>query len=184
MSRVLPLVVCLAALFAVPSVSHAGTAGRIKKLSEVEYGHYIALRPFMTDAEKDEWLKLKTDAEKDEWLKKKTCCIPEKSLWDKFYQYNDVIRQRILDGKVETGWSKDQVLMSWGAPYDKRKLTGRNAARSELLVYRFERHPDGVLVYEPGSKTLYKATGTFTKLVYMDDDVATSIVEKEGWVEE
>ncbi len=162
-----------------------GMASKIKKLSETEYGQYIALRPFMTEEERETWLKFKTDAERDEWLKAKKCCVPEQSLWDKFYQYNDVVRKQILDGKVQTGWIKDQVLMAWGAPYDKRKLTGRPAARSELLVYRFERHDDGVvLVYEPGSKTLYKAIGTFTRLVYLDDDRVTSIDEKDGWVEE
>jgi len=185
MRHFLSLSVCLALCLALPSAGICGSAGKIKKLSEVQYGHYIALRPFMTDAEKDAWLKLKTDAEKDAWLKAKTCCIPEKSLWDKLYQYNEVVRQRILDGKVDTGWTKEQVLMAWGAPYDKRKLTGRPAQRSELLVYRFERHEDGVvLVYEPKSKTLYKALGTFTRLAYVDDDVVTSLVEKEGWVEE
>jgi hypothetical protein len=75
--------------------------------------------------------------------------------------------------------------MAWGAPYDKRKPPGRQAERSELLVYRFERHKDGViLVYEPNSKTLYKAIGTFTRLAYIDDDKVVEIVEKEGWVEE
>lgn len=179
--RSFPLLLLVPALL----LAGCGTAAKIKKLDETEYGHYIALRPFMTDEQREYWLNLKTDAEKDEWLKSQKCCVPEKSLWDKFYQYNDVVRKQILDGKVQTDWSKDQVLMAWGAPYDKRKLTGRPASRSELLVYRFERHEGGeVLVYEPGSKTLYKAIGTFTRLVYLDDDKVTSIEEKDGWVEE
>ncbi|MSP55291.1 MAG: hypothetical protein EXR69_06780 [Myxococcales bacterium] len=162
-----------------------GTASKIKKLSEIEYNQYIALRPFMSEDERTGWLKLKTDAEKDEWLKAKKCCIPEQSLWEKFYQYNGAVREQILAGKVVVGWTKDQVLMAWGAPYDKRKLTGRPAARSELLVYRFERHQDGsVLVFQDNSKTLYKAVSTFTRLAYVDDDRVTSITEKNGWVEE
>lgn len=165
--------------------SGCGTQHLLKKLSETEYNQYIALRPFMSEEEKKDWLKLKTDAEKDDWLKAKKCCIPEQSLWDKFYQYSPAVRQQIIDGKVAVGWTKDQVLMAWGAPYDKRKLTGRPASRSELLVYRFERHEDNVvLVYEPNSKTLYEAIGTFTRLAYIDDDKVTSIEEKDGWVEE
>lgn len=177
--------VSLAVLACFLSVAGCGTASKVKKLSETEYNQYIALRPFMSEDERTGWLKLKTDAEKDDWLKAKKCCIPEQSLWEKFYQYNEAVRKQILDGKVAVGWTKDQVLMAWGAPYDKRKLTGRPAARSELLVYRFERHEDGsVLVYQDNSKTLYKAVARYTRLAYVDDDKVTSITEKDGWVEE
>lgn len=150
---------------------------RVKKLSETEYAHYTALRPFMEEDDRVAWLKLKTEEERNQWLK-------DHGLWDRFYKYEDHIRQAIVDGAVQTGWTKDMVLMAWGAPYDKRKLTGRPAPRSELLVYRFERHADGsVVVYTPGSKSLYKAVSRFTREVYLDMDVVTEIIEKEGWVE-
>lgn len=150
---------------------------RVKKLSETEYAHYTALRPFMEEDARVAWLKLKTEEERNQWLK-------DQGLWERFYKYEDHIRKAIIDGAVQTGWTKDMVLMAWGAPYDKRKLTGRPAPRSELLVYRFERHGDGsVVVYTPGSKSLYKAVARFTREVYLDMDVVTEIIEKEGWVE-
>jgi hypothetical protein len=74
------------------------------------------------------------------------------------------------------------VLMAWGAPYDKKKLVGRPAPRSEMLIYKFEKHEDGsVLVFIPGSKTEYKAVERFTREVILDADVVTEIVEKSGW---
>lgn len=149
---------------------------RVKKLSEAEYAHYVALRTFMAEDDRVDWLRLKTEEERTAWLK-------EQGLWDRFYKYEDHIRQAILAGAVQTGWTKDMVLMAWGAPYDKRKLTGRPAPRSELLVYRFEKHEDGsVVVYAPGSKSVYRAVSRFTREVYLDMDTVTEIIEKEGWV--
>lgn len=167
MSRwLLPALVVLSAC----SVEH-----RVKKLSDVEFSHYYALKPFMEEEQRKAFLKLKTEPERSQFLK-------DAGLWDRFYKYEDHIRKAIVDGAVQTGWTKDMVLMSWGAPYDKRKLTGRPAPRSELLVYKFEKHEDGtILVYVDGSKTEYKAIDRFTREVYLDNDVVSEIIEKEGW---
>lgn len=156
-------------------LSACGVDHRVKKLSDVEFQHYYALRPFMAEDQRKAYLRLKTEDERNEFLK-------SADLWDRFYKYEPHIRKAIVDGAVQTGWTKDMVLMSWGPPYDKRKLTGRPAPRSELLVYRFEKHEDGtILVFVPGSKTEYRAVDRFTREVYLDNDVVTEIIEKEGW---
>jgi hypothetical protein len=156
-------------------LSACGVEHRVKKLSDTEFQHYYALKPFMEEEQRIHYLKLKTEEERDAYLK-------ELGLWDRFYKYDDHIRKAIVDGAVQTGWTKDMVLMSWGAPYDKRKLTGRPASRSELLVYKFEKQEDGsVLVYVPNSKTEYKAVDRFMREVYLDNDVVTEIIEKKGW---
>lgn len=160
---------------------------RVNKLTDTEFQHYYALKPFMTDDEREVYLKLKTEEERNGWLKANhplnaPADRPAEPYWDMFYQYPDNIRTAIVDGAVQTGWNKQMVLMSWGPPYDKKRLTGRPAARSELLLYRFEKHEDGsVLVYTPGSKTEYKAIDEFTREVYIDDDIVTEIMEKKGW---
>ena len=156
-------------------LSGCGVEHRVKKLSNVEFQHYYALKPFMEEEQRIAYLKLKTEAERSQYLK-------DAGLWDRFYKYDEHIRTAIVDGAVQTGWTKDMVLMSWGAPFDKRKLTGRPSPRSELLVYKFEKHEDGtVLVYVPGSKTEYKAVDRFMREVYVDNDVVTEIIEKQGW---
>ncbi len=148
---------------------------RVKHLDDVEFNHYYALRPFMSDPVRKAYLKLKTEEERNQFLK-------DRNLWDMFYKYSEPERQAIIDGDVQVGWSRDKVLMAWGAPYDKRKLVGRPATRSELLVYRFEVQEDGsILVYEPGSKTEYKAVRHFERRVIVDDDVVAEIEEVDGW---
>jgi hypothetical protein len=148
---------------------------RIKHLSDTEFDHYYALRPFMSEDARKTYLKLKTEEERNQYLK-------DKGLWDQFYQYDDETRTAIVQGAVEPGWTKDKVLMAWGAPFDKRKLTGRKAQRSELLIYRFEKHEDGsILVWEQNSKTEYKATQLFRREVTLDDDIVVEIVEHKTW---
>jgi hypothetical protein len=162
-------------LVALMLMSACSWESRVKKLSDAEFDHYYALKPFMTDDMRKEYLKLKTEEQRDKWLK-------DKGLWDRFYKYEEHIRKGIVEGAVQQGWSKDMVLMSWGAPYDKRALAGRPAAKSELLLYKFEKQADGtVLVYVPGSKTEYKAVDRFRREVYLDNDVVTEIIEKKGW---
>lgn len=82
-----------------------------KRLTDAEFDHYYALRVFMDEAQTKKYLKLKTEEERDAYLK-------ELGLWDKFYRYDDHIRQRIIDGEVQVGWTIDMVYMAWGAPYD------------------------------------------------------------------
>ena len=91
-------------------------------------------------------------------------------------------REAIVAGGVERGWTKDMLLMSWGPPYDKQKLVGRDATRSERYIYRFEEQQDGrILLWTEGSKTAYKAARLFTKDVFIDDDRITSVEERNGW---
>ncbi|MCB9759606.1 MAG: hypothetical protein H6739_07170 [Alphaproteobacteria bacterium] len=148
---------------------------RVKNLSDAEFDHYYALRPFMEDAQRKTYLKLKTEEERNAYLK-------ELGIWDYFYKYDAAERDDIVAGDVQVGWTKDKVLMAWGRPHDRQKLAGRQAQRSELLIYRFEGHEDGsILIWEPNSKTEYKAVRFFRREVILDDDVVTEIAEKNGW---
>jgi hypothetical protein len=151
--------------------AQAGWQNKVKKLSDVEFDHYYALRAYMNEDQKKAYLKLKTEEERNAFLQ-------EAGLWDRYYKYDEATRALIIAGKVELGWTKDMLEMAWGVPFDKRKLAGRNAQRSELWVYRFEQQKDGVLVWEPGSKTQYQATRLFERDVTLDDDKVVSIEER------
>lgn len=151
--------------------AQAGWQGKVKKLSDVEFDHYYALRAYMNEDQKKAYLKLKTEEERNAWLQ-------AAGLWDRFYKYDDATRALIIAGKVELAWTKDMLEMAWGVPFDKRKLAGRDAQRSELWVYRFEQQKDGVLVWEPGSKTQYQAVRLFERDVTLDDDKVVSIEER------
>jgi len=151
------------------------TKSRVKRLSDAEFDHYYALRPYMSEDARKAFLKLKTEEERNGFLQ-------EAGLWDRFYQYPEDIRGLILAGEVARGWTKDMVMMAWGAPYDKQKVVGRPAMRSERLVYRFELHDDGtILLWSEDSNTKFKAAGFFRREVVLDDDVVAEIVQKEGW---
>jgi hypothetical protein len=133
----------------------------------------------MTGKELKTWGKLKTTAERDAWLKNNGAPI---KYWERFYQYNDDIRAAILAGEVRTGWTQDRVFMAWGQPYMKKRLTGRNAGRSELLTYRFEVTAAGdVLLWEKGSKETYDAVEKYTMELFVDDAVVTEIAKRTGW---
>lgn len=152
-----------------------GCGGKMKRLSETEQDHFYALKVFMNEDVRKDYLKLKTEAERDEFLK-------QKNLWDLFYKYDADVRQAIVAGEVKVGWQKEQVFMAWGEPHEKLQLTGRPYTYSVLLTYRFEGHDDGsVLVWTPNSKTAYKATQLFLQQVYVDDDRVTEIVRKDTW---
>ncbi|MCK6504574.1 hypothetical protein L6R53_14415 [Myxococcota bacterium] len=151
--------------------AQAGWQNKVKKLSDAEFDHYYALRAYMSEDQKKAYLKLKTEEERNAFLQ-------AAGLWDRYYKYDEATRAVIIAGKVELGWTKDMLEMAWGVPFDKRKLAGRNAVRSELWVYRFEQQKDGVLVWEPGSKTQYQATRLFERDVTLDDDKVVSIEER------
>jgi hypothetical protein len=151
------------------------TAGsKLDRLTDAEYSHYRALRVYMDDGERKDYLKLKTTEERDQWLK-------DAGLWDKFYQHPEHIRQLIVEGDVQTGWTRDMVYMAWGAPFQKQRLTGRPAGRSELLVYRFEIDKDGVATPLVGKKTDYKAVGHKQIELILDDDIVTEMEDKGDW---
>ena len=157
---------------------------RVKYLSDEEFKAYYALKPFMEEEQQKSYLTLKSEEERNGYLKSIVLeqRRPPITLYDLFYNYPENIRQAIVDGAVQEGWTKDMVLMAWGPPFDKKKLVGRPAPRSELLLYKFEKQEDGtVLVFVPGSKTEYKAEERFRREVILDDDKVTEIVEKPGW---
>lgn len=156
------------------TLAACGYKGKVKNLSDAEFDHYYALRVYMEEEQIKTYLKKETPEERDAYLK-------ELGLWDRFYKYPDFIRQEIVRGEVREGWTVDQVMMSWGHPYETRRLTGRPAERSELWVFRFEEGEDGaVRVWAPGSKTYYKATRLFVREITLDDDKVTAIAEKEA----
>ncbi|MFT5685669.1 MAG: hypothetical protein ACI8RZ_006623 [Myxococcota bacterium] len=145
---------------------------KVKNLSNVEFDHYYALRVYMDDDQRKTYLKMKTEEERNAYLQ-------ELGHWDRFYSYEDRIRELIIAGEVQPGWTKDMLYMAWGSPYDRTRLAGRKAVRSELLTYRFEVQEDGtVLLWEPGSKTEYKAVRLFIREIILDDDNIIEIREE------
>lgn len=150
------------------------TASKLGKLSEAERVEYRVFAAFMTPQQQRAWLKLKTTEERTEALKKL-------GLYDKFYGEQPEMRDRIVAGDVALGWTRDEVYMAWGGPFQKQRLTGRNASRSELLVYRFEVDKDGYAVPVVGKKEDYKAVRRYQAELILDDDVVTSLQEKDGW---
>ena len=152
-----------------------GTGSKLKKLEESEIDHYQALKVWMSDDQKKAYFKLKTEDERNQYLK-------DAGLWERFYVYEDFVREKILLGDVELGWTRDMVFLSWGKPYAKKRLTGRHASRSELLVYRFEVAADGsVMPWIPGSKASYKAVDKYQLEVYIDDDEVVQMDRKDNW---
>lgn len=153
----------------------AGCGSKTKKLSEVERDHYYALRVWMSPDQEKAYFKYKTQAERDQYLR-------EAGLWDRFYKYPAEQRDLIAAGEVKVGWTEDTMFMAWGQPHDRLRLTGRPAVRSELFRYRFEVDSEGfVRVWDPKSKTAYKAVSQYQLDVYVDDSKITEIVKKDGW---
>ncbi|MFH1470063.1 MAG: hypothetical protein ABIO70_37105, partial [Pseudomonadota bacterium] len=66
---------------------------RVKHLSQAEFDHYYALRPFMDEELQKGFLKGKTEEQRNEFLRTHT--YQEKPLWDLFYQYDEVQREAI-----------------------------------------------------------------------------------------
>lgn len=153
----------------------AGCGSKLKRLSSTEQLHYYALRVYMDKKEEKAFLKGKTEEERSAWLK-------EHGLWDRFYQYDEVVRDQIVSGDVREGWSEDMVLMSWGAPFQRRRMTGRPAERSEVFVYRFEVDKDGIVrVWDPDSKTAYKMVSRYQVELFVDDGEVTEMRRKDHW---
>lgn len=147
---------------------------KTKNLSDTEFEHYYTLRVFMEEDQIDHYLKLETEDERNAYLK-------ELGLWDRFYGYSERMREEIVRGDVAVGWSQDMLMMSWGHPFQIRKLAGRKAERSEQWVYRFEVGEDGsTRVWTPDSKTYYKATRLFEREVTLDDGKVAEITEKDA----
>ncbi len=153
----------------------AGCGGKTKKLSAVERDHYYALKVWMSPTQDKAYFKYKTEEERNAFLK-------EAGLWDRFYKYPPEVRELIAAGEVKVGWMEDQMFMAWGQPHDRLRLTGRPASRSELFRYRFEVDNEGYIrVWDPKSKTAYKAVSQYQLDVYVDDSRIAEIVKKAGW---
>ena len=140
----------------------------VKRLEPNEADHYEALRVFMPEEQRKEYLKLKTTTERDSYLKLK-------GLWDKFYNVDEERRKQILLRDVKVGWNKEELLMAWGLPIKKQIEPQSRRARSERWIYKFEMHTDKkdgskyVLLWEENSKTEYKSDRVFIREVVIED---------------
>jgi hypothetical protein len=153
---------------------------RVKHLSATEFDHYYALRPFMDEDVQKGFLKGKTEEERNGYLQSHE--FQGQKLWDIFYQYDAAKRDAIVAGDVSPGWSTDMVLMAFGKPFEKKKLVGRPATRSEMFTYRFEVQEDGaIMVYDPEEGSSYHAIRRFHKRIILDDNVVTEIEDVNGW---
>ena len=151
------------------------TSRQMKRLSPEEFDHFYALRPFLSEEQRDTFLKFKTEEERTAFLK-------EAGVWDYFYKYTAEEREEILSGNVAVGWPKDWLLMAWGGPYDKQSNLVQGSYSRVRYVYRFEEHEDGrLIVWEAGSKTEYNAVRLFQRDVIIDKDVVVEINEQERW---
>ena len=157
------------------SLSGCSWERRVKHLSDAEFSHYSALKVWMTEEEQKAYLKFKESPARDAYL-------VELGLWDRYYKLSESQKAQLDNGEVELGWTRDMVLMAWGQPHDMQKLVGRDAKRSERLVYRFEMHEGGVVyVWRPEAKTDYKAMKLFRKDVILDDDIVKEINKHDRW---
>lgn len=148
---------------------------KLNRLSDTEFDHFYALKPFMEEEQEKVFLKKKTEEERNAYLQ-------EIGLWDRFYSLTPDERERVLTGKVELGWTKNMVLMAWGPPWDNAKVIGSQTYNAWRYVYRFEEQADGsALVYVPGSKTAYKAVSIFSIELIMNDDRVVELNRYKGW---
>ena len=162
-----------------------GMAGGLKNLTEAELDAYHALVPFMTDDQEKLFLKIKLPEERVAYLKEQKLVGGSQTaatLYELWYRFDDETRAAITSGDVKTGWSQDMMFMAWGEPFNRNRLTGRPASRSELFQYRFEVAEDGsVLVWVPKSKESYKSVDAFQLDIYVDDGRITEIIKKDDW---
>lgn len=161
-------------LLLIGALALLNVAGKLDRLTDAEYSHYRALRVYMEDNDRKSFLKLKTTEERDQWLK-------DKGLWDKFYHHPESVRALIVEGAVEKGWTSEMIYMAWGAPFQKQRLTGRPAGRSELLIYRLAINKEGVATPIVGKATKYNAVAHKQVELILDDDVVTEMVTKNKW---
>jgi hypothetical protein len=148
---------------------------KLKRLSADELNHYHALKVWMDDKTRKSYLKLKTEDERNQWLH-------DAGLWDRFYQYDKPTREAIMSGDIVRGWTQDKVLMAFGPPHSRKRLTGRESGRAELITYRFEETPTGaVLVWQPKSKETHTAVRLFRLELTMDNGVVAIVEKHNGW---
>ena len=140
----------------------------VKRLEEPEKEHWYALKVFMKEDQRKEYLTKKTRAERDEYLK-------GLELWDKFYELSERRRKAILDYDVAVGWNQEELLMSWGKPHKTGMEPTNKAPRASRWTYTFEVHLDKKtkkeyrIIWEPNSKTEYKSIRTYDCDVIIQD---------------
>jgi hypothetical protein len=171
---------------AVVLLAGCSVTSKIKRLDSYERDHFGAVKVWMAEDQELSYLKLKSPTERDAWLKAHTSMLQragmKKSLWDTFYQYDQTTRDDIVSGDVQVAWTEDQLLMAWGAPYNRRRVTKRTAVRSEIYIYRFEVTKDGeLMVWEPNSRESYQAVDTFQYEIHVDDSVVVEMTKKDQW---
>ena len=156
-------------MFLVSNIIGCSYTRHIKRLEAPEQDHWAALRVFMKEEQKKNYLTRKTRSERDEFLK-------SLGLWDKYYSLDEKRREDILSFNVQEGWNQEELLMSWGVPYKKQMEAGsKHGVSAERWIYRFEEHSDKktgkryILIWEEYSKTEYKADRVFEREVVIDD---------------
>ena len=178
-------------IFALATLVGCSMSHYKKRLTDAEKAHYRALEVYLDQPDADNrrpktermsFLKLKTENERNAWLKNKM--LPssggEGNLWDKFYQYEPHIRERIDRGEVQEGWTLDMVYMSWGRPMKREKPPACDASRCWRYIYRFEQLEDGqIQVWVPGSKDEYRAVRIYDREVEVGDNMVLSIKTKQ-----
>lgn len=169
MKRLLATSLLVASLF--------GTCANKKfdRLEQAEKDHYTALKVWMDKKERKAFLKLKTRDERDAWLR-------DNNLWERFYQYDDRVRELIVEGNVKIGFEQAALLMAWGPAHVRKKLVGRPAARAEMFTYFIEVTKDGQhLFWTPASKESNFAVKKYRKEVILHDGIVAEINEQDGW---
>jgi hypothetical protein len=156
-------------MFLVWNVIGCSHMRHVKRLETPEKNHWSALRVFMKEDQKKEFLMYKTRVERDSYLK-------DQGLWDKYYNIDEKRREEILSYNVQEGWNQEELLMSWGRPYQTQmEPESKNGIGAERWIYKFEEHTDKktgeryILIWEEYSKTEYKADRVFEREVVIDD---------------
>lgn len=163
----------LALAMVVASLLSVAGCDKTKRLSYVERDHYQALKVFMNDDQRKEFLKRKTEDERNAYLRKV-------GLWDAYYKFDERKRKDILAGDVKIGWEESALNMAWGRPHGKNLVAGRKAEQSYELKYRFEMDPYGdIVVWTPKSKTEHKAVLLYQVQVILDDGVISKMVRTD-----
>lgn len=150
-------------------------AAPIDRLAADERQAFDALAVFLDDKQERSFLKLKTRELRDAWLK-------AQGLYSRWWGLDPARREAIATGAVTVGFSVDEVLMAWGAPFERRRVVVEGVHRAEVVVYRVEVTPEGrVLIWEAGSKETHNAQERYRWILDVHDGVVVSKTKKARW---
>lgn len=150
-------------------------ASKLDRLEVDERARFESLSVYMSDDQEKAYLKLKTRELRDAWLK-------EQKLWDRWYKFEEDMRDAILAGDVRVGWPQEAVYLAWGLPVEQLRLLRNGADRSEKLVYLIEVTSDGqVLVWREGSKVTQDVVERYRYELILDDGFVAEKNRKPGW---